>query len=94
MPKKVVINEGVSNISNYAFYNCTSLGDITIPNTVTSIDFDALAKTNIKKLTIPNSVTTIADCAFWGNPLVIFQPKNCIQRRKDNIHSNINGHAQ
>lgn len=68
MPKKVVINEGISNISNYAFYNCTSLEEITIPNTVTSIDFDALAKTNIKKLTIPNSVTTIADCAFWGNP--------------------------
>ena len=67
MPKKVVINEGISNISNYAFYNCTSLEEITIPNTVTSIDFDALAKTNIKKLTIPNSVTTIADCAFWGN---------------------------
>ena len=68
MPKKVVINEGISNISNYAFYNCTSLEEITIPNTVTSIDFDALAKTRIKKLNIPNSVTTIADCAFWGNP--------------------------
>lgn len=68
MPNKVVINEGISNISNYAFYNCTSLEEITIPNTVTSIDFDALAKTRIKKLNIPNSVTTIDDCAFWGNP--------------------------
>lgn len=67
MPKKVIINEGISNISSYAFYNCTTLEEITIPNTVTSIDFDALAKTNIKKLVIPNSVTTIEDCAFWDN---------------------------
>lgn len=67
MPKKVVINEGISNLSSYAFYNCTTLEEITIPNTVTSIDFDALAKTSIKKLVIPNSVTTIEDCAFWGN---------------------------
>lgn len=67
MPKSVIINEGVTNISNYAFYNCQTLTEITIPNTVTSIDFDALAKTNIKELVIPESVTTIADCAFWGN---------------------------
>lgn len=67
MPKKVVINEGISNISSYAFYNCTTLEEITIPNTVTNIDFDALAKTSIKKLVVPNSVTTIEDCAFWGN---------------------------
>lgn len=39
--KKIVIENGVTNIGNAAFYNCANLTSITIPNSVTSIGDDA-----------------------------------------------------
>jgi hypothetical protein len=39
--KKVVISDGVTNIANYAFYNCTALKDITIGKNVATIDYTA-----------------------------------------------------
>ena len=35
--KKVVIENGLTNIGNYAFYYCYRLTSVTIPNSVTSI---------------------------------------------------------
>ena len=35
--KKVVITAGVTRIGDYAFYDCSGLTSVTIPNSVTSI---------------------------------------------------------
>ena len=35
--KKVVIKDGVTSIGEYAFYRCSGLTSITIPNSVKSI---------------------------------------------------------
>ena len=35
--KKVVINNGVTNIGNMAFFLCSGISSVTIPNSVTSI---------------------------------------------------------
>ncbi len=54
-------------IYKYAFYNCTSLESITIPNSVTSIgDYAFSGCTGLESITIPNSVTSIGDEAFYG----------------------------
>ena len=48
-----------------AFYECSALTSVEIPNSVTTIDADAFHKcSSLVSVEIPNSVTTIGDCAF------------------------------
>ena len=63
--KKVVIEDGVTSIGTYAFYDCSSLTSITIPNSVTSIGDSAFSNCYyLTNITIPNSVTSIENYAF------------------------------
>ena len=53
------------NIGEYAFYDCTGLTSITIPNSVTSIGEGTFSHcTGLTSITIPNSVTNIGEYAF------------------------------
>ena len=62
--EKVIVKEGVTKIGEYAFYDCTSLKSITIPNSVTKIDDFAFYHTSLESITIPDSVTKIGKSAF------------------------------
>lgn len=63
--KKVVIDNGVTSIGAYAFYNCDYLASVIIPNSVTSIGNGTFYDcTFLASVTIPNSVTSIGDEAF------------------------------
>ncbi len=54
-------------IYQYAFYHCTNITSVTIPNTVTNIDSYMFYKcTGLVSVTIPGSVKTIGDYAFNG----------------------------
>ena len=62
---KITIEDRVTTIGNYAFYNCTSLTSITIPDSVTSIGDRAFYNcTRLTSITIPDSVTSIGQSAF------------------------------
>ena len=61
----------VTSIGNEAFYGCTGLTSITIPNTITSIGQMAFYNcSSLTSLTIPNSVTSIGMCTFYGCSLL------------------------
>ena len=55
----------VTSIGDYAFYLCSGLTSVTIPNSVTSIaDYAFEGCSSLTSVTIPNSVTSIGKWAF------------------------------
>ena len=61
----VEIENGITSIGNYAFYECTVLTSITIPDSVTSIGANAFfICTGLTSITIPDSVESIGNGAF------------------------------
>ena len=58
-------NYSVTTIGQWAFYNCTSLASVNIPNSVTTIGEWAFENcTSLASVNIGESVTTIGDGAF------------------------------
>ncbi len=61
----------VTKIGSRAFWDCTYLTDITIPNSITAIGDFAFSGLNggccsLTSINIPDSVTSIGQAAFWG----------------------------
>ena len=63
--KTVVIDADVTDIGNYAFYNCTALTEVTIASTVTSIGNGAFNNCiALPSINLPEGVTRIGNAAF------------------------------
>lgn len=65
--QSVSIGEGITNVSMYAFYECSSIAAVTIPSTVTEIGNSAFYGCyGIKNITLPAALKTIQSYAFRG----------------------------
>ena len=63
----VTIEDGVTSIGNYAFFDCDGLTSVTIPNSVTSIGIRSFSNCkSLATITIGTGVTTIGTRAFSG----------------------------
>ena len=62
-------NYQVTNIGLFAFFNCTGITSVVIPNTVTNITGQAFYNNRLTTVTIPNLVTFIGSQAFMNNTL-------------------------
>lgn len=63
--RKVVVQQGVTTIGDYAFYGCENVTSVTLPDTVTQIGKLAFyGCKDLRTLTVPDSVLTVEDYAF------------------------------
>lgn len=63
---KVVINEGITSIGSFAFYQCTGLRTIVIPETVTTIESAAFYYcSSLTGVTLPSKLTAINGHTFF-----------------------------
>jgi hypothetical protein len=62
----IILNEDTVGIAENAFYKCTSLTSVTIPNSVNLIgDYAFNGCSGITSITIPDSVTSLGEGAFY-----------------------------
>ena len=81
--KKIIIENGVTSIGEYAFTICYNLTSVTIPNSVTSIGISAFENcSGLTSITIPNSVTSIGSSAFKGTKWYDNQPDGVVYAGK------------
>ena len=98
--KRVIIEEGVTSISKWAFYEYSSLASISIPKSVASIGEYALSGCNsLENITMPGALTyTInspddiagfreALCSCWPSIVAVYVPADQLDKYQDTVES-------
>lgn len=62
--RRVVIEEGVTQIGSGMFKDCSALEEVVLPNSLTHIHAAAFAHAGVRQIVIPENVVYIGDRAF------------------------------
>ena len=89
--KNSIIPNSITSIGTYAFLGCIGLTSITIPFSVTEIEWGAFVDTGLTSIVIPSSVTSIGgDGAFSGGiglEQIIVDPENTVYDSRNNCNA-------
>ena len=62
---QVIVEEGITGIGNWAFYEMNALNQVTLPDSLVFIGLEAFSFcTNLTEITLPSNLVTIYPCAF------------------------------
>ena len=64
--KTVEIDPRITTVANYAFYECTSLRKVTLPEGIVTIGKGAFKESGIADINFPSTLTRICEAAFDG----------------------------
>ncbi len=62
--KKVIIEEGITDIGNYTFAGCENLESVSLPSTLKNISMGSFQQTGLTEVTIPDGVEIIYPDSF------------------------------
>ena len=93
--KQILFPEELTTIGAYAFYGCTSLTELNIPDSCSVIEGYAFANTGLNSLFIPATLKTIGSSAFANNEKLsevimakeVFDLPNKLFYRCDNLNA-------
>lgn len=64
---KIVVEDGITSIGNFAFYGMTNLTETSLADSITSIGAYAFKNdSNLETVALPSELTQIQDSAFYG----------------------------
>lgn len=65
----VVLEEGITEVPNYAFSGCSALTSVSLPSTLTKIGEYAFHETALTSITLPAALTSIGEYAFFKSAI-------------------------
>lgn len=78
-PLDVIISEGITSLSNGAFYGCKNIGSVSIPSTVRTISNNSFENSTLEAVTIADGVVYVGVGAFKGCELTEVTIPNSIE---------------
>jgi len=84
----VIIEDGITSIGAYAFYECDEISEVSIPDTVTSIGSSAFRKCNsLTQIELSENIQSVATYAFAECEKL----ENILVNKNNSRYSSLNG---
>lgn len=84
----VIISEGITEIGDFAFNECTNLESVTVPESVTDLGFQTfIGCSKLTKINIPSKVTKLQSMIFQDTGFTEFEVPENIEKMDSSFRS-------